>query len=142
MQDAVASYLARMADITPRSVDVIVDEVEAPTQGRVMATRLSGLTRGTVGSAPGVCRDCVWWQSRGHKTASKERWMARAEEEWGEWGSVYFDDDGRVLGSMQYGPSHLFPRAHDLPAGPPSGDAVLVTCSYLADGGRNGSSSR
>ena len=47
---------------------------------------------------------------------------------------VYFDDDGRVLGSMQYGPSHLFPRAHDLPAGPPSGDAVIVTCSYLADG--------
>ena len=60
--------------------------------------------------------------------------MSRAEEEWGEWGSVYFDDDGRVLGSMQYGPSHLFPRAHDLPAGPPSGDAVIVTCSYLADG--------
>ena len=33
VQDSVVSYLARMADITPLSVDVIVDEVAAPTQG-------------------------------------------------------------------------------------------------------------
>jgi hypothetical protein len=33
---------------------------------------------------------------------------------------------------MQYGPASLFPRAADLPAGPPSDDAVLVTCAYLA----------
>ena len=59
--------------------------------------------------------------------------MARAEEEWGAWGTVYSDEQGRVLGSMQYGPSALFPRAADLPAGPPSDDAVLVTCAYLVD---------
>ncbi len=34
---------------------------------------------------------------------------------------------------MQYGPAHLFPRAAELPAGPPSLDAVLVTCAYLVD---------
>jgi len=59
--------------------------------------------------------------------------MDRAEEEWGAWGTVYADEDGRVLGSMQYGPSELFPRASELPAGPPSPDAVLVTCAYLVD---------
>ena len=32
---------------------------------------------------------------------------------------------------MQYGPTELFPHAADLPAGPPSQDAVLVTCAYL-----------
>ena len=90
---------------------------------------VSGLTRATVVSAPSVCRDCVWWQSRGNKTASKQRWAERAEEDFGEWGTIYLDDHGRLLGSMQYGPSHLFPRAADLPAGPPSDDAVLVTCS-------------
>ena len=90
-----------------------------------------GLTRATIGSAPGVCRDCVWWQSRGNKTASKERWIERVEEESGEWGTIYYDDDGSVLGSMQYGPTGFFPRAADLPAGPPSDDAVLVTCAYL-----------
>jgi hypothetical protein len=96
-----------------------------------MSARVAGLTRGTLATAPGVCRDCVWWQSRGNKTASKERWIDRAEEDWGEWGTVYYDDDGSVLGSMQYGPAGFFPRADDLPAGPPSDDAVLVTCAYL-----------
>jgi hypothetical protein len=99
-----------------------------------MANRVAGLTRGTVVASPSVCRSCVWWQSRGNKTASKERWMEKAEDEWGEWGSVYHDDDGRLLGVMQYGPSSLFPRAADLPAGPPSDDAVLVTCAYLVGG--------
>ena len=99
-----------------------------------MANRVAGLTRGTVVASPSVCRSCVWWQSRGNKTASKERWMEKAEEEWGEWGSVYHDDDGRVLGAMQYGPAALFPRAADLPAGPPSDDAVRVTCAYLVGG--------
>lgn len=94
-------------------------------------TRVVGLTRVTVETAPSVCQDCVWWQSRGNKTASKPRWMERAEDEFGEWGTLYLDDDGRLLGSMQYGPAQLFPRAADLPAGPPSDDAVLVTCAYL-----------
>jgi hypothetical protein len=34
---------------------------------------------------------------------------------------------------MQYGPSGAFPRAHELPGGPPSDDAMLVTCAYLVD---------
>lgn len=60
--------------------------------------------------------------------------MERAEDDWGEWGTIYYDDDGSVLGSMQFGPAALFPRAADLPAGPPSDDAVLVTCAYLVGG--------
>ena len=96
-----------------------------------MPSRVAGLTRGTLETAPSVCRDCVWWQSRGNRTASKERWIERVEEEHGEWGTIYYDDDGSVLGSMQYGAAGLFPRADDLPAGPPSDDAVLVTCAYL-----------
>src|SRR6187399_3434287 len=96
-----------------------------------MPARVAGLTRGTIATAPSVCRECVWWQSRGNKTASKESWIEKVEEESGEWGTIYYDDDGSVLGSMQYGPSGFFPRAADLPAGPPSDDAVLVTCAYL-----------
>jgi hypothetical protein len=64
---------------------------------------------------------------------NKHRWIERAEESWGAWGTIYYDDDGQVLGSMQYGPSQLFPRAAELPAGPPSEDAVLVTCVYLVE---------
>jgi hypothetical protein len=96
-----------------------------------MTSRLAGLTGATLETAPSVCRSCVWWQTRGTREPDKEKWIDRIEEEWGAWGTIYRDDDGRVLGTMQYGPAHLFPRAADLPAGPPSEDAVLVTCAYL-----------
>ncbi len=98
-----------------------------------MGTRVAGLTGATLPTAPTVCHECVWWQSRGGRNTNKERWIEKAEEDWGAWGTVYYDDDGRLLGSMQYGPARLFPRAAELPAGPPSDDAVLVTCAYLVD---------
>jgi hypothetical protein len=96
-----------------------------------VSTRVSGLTGATLEHAPSVCHECVWWQSRAGRHANKDRWRVRAEDEWGAWGALYNDDDGRLLGSIQYGRSDLFPRATELPAGPPSPDAVLVTCVYL-----------
>ena len=96
-------------------------------------TRIAGLTGATLPTVPTVCHDCIWWQSRNGRTVDKRRWIRGTEEEWGAWGTVYYDDDGRLLGSMQYGPSDLFPRAAELPAGPAGHDAVLVTCAYLVD---------
>ena len=96
-----------------------------------MATRVQGLTGATIQHAPSVCHECVFWQSRRSRRASKERWIEKIETDWGAWGALYHDDDGRLLGSIQYGPAMLFPRAAELPAGPPSDDAVLVTCVYL-----------
>ena len=93
--------------------------------------RVAGLTGATIERAPSVCHECVWWQSRGSRPVPKPRWIEKAETEWGAWGALYHDDDGRVLGSIQYGPAALFPRSYELPAGPPSDDAVLVTCVYL-----------
>lgn len=98
-----------------------------------MSTRIAGLTGATLETAPSVCHECVWWQSRPGRRIDKRRWINGAEDAWGAWGSVYYDDDGRVLGSMQFGPSDLFPRAATLPAGPPSDDAALITCAYLTD---------
>jgi hypothetical protein len=97
-----------------------------------MAPRVAGLTGATLETAPSVCHECIWWQSR-TRAVDKRRWIAKAEEEWGAWGTVYYDADGRLLGSMQYGPSGLFPRASQLPAGPPSPEAVLVTCANVVD---------
>ena len=96
-------------------------------------TQIAGLTGATLPTTPTVCHECVWWQSRGERSVDKRRWIEDAEAEWGAWGTVYYDDDGRLLGSMQYGPAGLFPRAAELPAGPPSDDAMLVTCAYLVD---------
>jgi hypothetical protein len=101
-----------------------------------VSTRLAGLTGATLETAPSVCHGCIWWQSRGGRGPDKRRWIEKAEKEWGVWGQIYYDDDGTLLGSMQYGPAGLFPRADELPAGPPSDDAVLVTCAYLVDRSR------
>jgi hypothetical protein len=99
-----------------------------------VTTRVAGLTGATLEHVASVCHECVWWQSRtGGRRVDKRRWIERTETEFGAWGTVYCDDDGRVLGSMQYGAARLFPRAAELPAGPPSDDAVLVTCAYLID---------
>jgi hypothetical protein len=98
-----------------------------------MSTRVAGLTGATLETAPGVCHRCVWWQSRGNRATHKGRWMEDIEDEWGAWGAIYHDDDGRLLGSMQFGPARSFPRAWELPAGPPSDDAVLITCAYLVE---------
>ncbi len=98
-----------------------------------MPPKVAGLTGATLPTAPLACHECIWWQSRAGRGADKQRWIAKAEQEWGPWGTVYYDDDGKVLGSMQYGPAELFPRAAELPAGPPSPDAVLVTCAYVVD---------
>ena len=98
-----------------------------------MPPRLAGLTKLTLETAPTVCHECIWWQTRGRRTTDKDRWMEKVELDFGAWGTVYYDSDGKVLGSMQYGPSQAFPRATELPAGPPSEGAMLVTCAYLVD---------
>jgi hypothetical protein len=98
-----------------------------------MATRVEGLTGATLETTPSVCHDCVWWQSHSYRSVDKRRWIERMETDSGAWGAVYHDDDGRLLGSMQFGPSPYFPRAQELPAGPPSDDAFLITCAYLVE---------
>ena len=96
-------------------------------------TRIMGLTGATLETAPTVCHECIWWQTRGGRSVDKRKWIREAEDDWGAWGAVYRDEDGRLLGSMQFGPADLFPRARELPAGPASPDAVVVTCAYLTD---------
>ena len=98
-----------------------------------MPPHLAGLTKGTLETAPTVCHECIWWQTRGRRTTDKDRWMEKVELDFGAWGTIYYDSDRRVLGSMQYGPAQAFPRASELPAGPPSEGAMLVTCAYLVD---------
>jgi hypothetical protein len=98
-----------------------------------MAPRIAGLTKLTLETAPSVCHECIWWQTRGRRELDKDRWMEKVELEFGAFGTVYYDSDRRVLGSMQYGPASAFPRAFELPGGPPSSDAMLVTCAYIVE---------
>jgi len=97
-----------------------------------MAYRLHPLTQVSLAHAPPPCVGCVFWQTGGRRSAAKGRWADRVEEDWGAWGTLYYGDE-RLLGAMQFAPSEYFPRAQELPAGPPSADAILITCAYLVD---------
>jgi hypothetical protein len=91
------------------------------------------LTGATIVDAPQCCQGCTWWQERARgRSVDKRRWLEGVEERFGAWGKLYLDGD-RVIASLQYAPGDAFPRARDLPAGPPSSDAVLVTCAFLVD---------
>jgi hypothetical protein len=105
---------------------------------------------------PPVCLTCAWWQtptarrSAGlapHRSAEpssenipsaddpsplRTDWEQRVTEAADTFGKALVDDEA-VLGWMQAAPAPLVPRAKGLPAGPPSGDAWLITCVYLYD---------
>jgi hypothetical protein len=95
--------------------------------------RLQPVTAASVRDAPPPCVDCVFWQTRAGRSTDKDRWTERIEADWGAWGTLYLAEDDRLLGFIQFGPAEHFPRAQDLPAGPPSPDAVLIACAYLVD---------
>jgi hypothetical protein len=90
---------------------------------------ITSLVRASLHDAPEPCRTCTWWQG-GTRTIAKERWAAGVEGRFGAWGMLYREDD-RTIGIVQYGPSADFAHARRLPAGPPSHDAVLVTCALI-----------
>ena len=72
--------------------------------------RLSGLTKLTLETAPSVCHECVWWQSRvARRDVDKDRWMERVEEEYGAFGTLYYGDDGRTLGVDPVRPGAALP---------------------------------
>ena len=100
-----------------------------------MPYRLHPVTAISIRHAPPPCVECVFWQSRDGRTTDKGKWAERIEDEWGAWGTLYFAEHDRLLGFIQAAPAEYFPRGQDLPAGPPSDDALLVACAYLVDQG-------
>ena len=90
---------------------------------------ITSLVRASLHDAPEPCRSCTWWQAR-MRAVDKDRWAAGVEGRFGAWGMLYREDE-KTLAIVQYGPSVDFPHARRLPAGPPSRDAVLITCALL-----------
>lgn len=82
------------------------------------------------------CATCVWWlAARPGIDAGpglRGEWQREAEAEAGFFGRALVDGDA-VIGWMHVAASRLTPRARVLPAGPPSPDAYVLTCSYFYD---------
>jgi hypothetical protein len=98
----------------------------------VRAVDLTETTRDLL--AP-VCRECVWWQSLPgdeDRAGLRSAWESAVQAEAGFFGRALVDDSA-VIGWMHAAASHLVPRVRCLPAGPPSADAYVLTCSYFYD---------
>ena len=81
------------------------------------------------------CASCVWWLTRPGIEAGpglRGEWQRETEAEAGFFGRALVDGDA-VIGWMHVAHSRLIPRGRSLPAGPPSPDAYLLTCSYFYD---------
>lgn len=88
---------------------------------------------------PVPCAGCIFWESaerlpfecgvRCDASVATERVRTIADG-WGECGRVVLED-GEVLGFIKYAPPVYMPQARHLPAGPPDGDAPLITCMHI-----------
>ena len=97
--------------------------------------RAIDLTSATRDLLAPCCSECVWWQTPpGAAPAAglRETWEREAEAEAGFFGRALLEN-GDVIGWMQAAAPRLLPRTRCLPAGPPSVDAYVLTCSYLYD---------
>lgn len=102
---------------------------------RVCSVRVIDLNAATRELLAPVCRDCVWWQGRRDAPGQpdlRRSWERDAEAEAGFFGRALLEGNA-VIGYMHAAAAHLVPRAHCLPAGPPSPDAYVLTCSYFHD---------
>jgi len=98
----------------------------------VRVSSVSAVTAATRADLPPPCVSCVFWQHERLVTDERRKaaWSQSFERRHGAFGRV-LHDGGRFRGMIQFGPASAFPRALRLPAGPPSRDAALVTCTYL-----------
>jgi GNAT superfamily N-acetyltransferase len=93
-------------------------------------------------SHPFSCKYCIYWQypdnfvdpPSDHKRkmlARKLSWLQSVAREFGECGKLLYAD-GRSVGYAQYAPPRHLPNSADYDSGPPSADAVLLSCLFIS----------
>jgi len=63
--------------------------------------------------------------------ARKLIWLRRTLREFGNCGKILYVD-GRGVGYAQYAPPEYLPNSAEYDSGPPSDDAVLIACLFVA----------
>jgi GNAT superfamily N-acetyltransferase len=90
---------------------------------------------------PFSCKYCFWWESpEKYKDSVKEKkeemiqrklkWLKNINRLFGNCGKILYVD-GKAVGYAQYAPPKFLPRSADYQAGPPSKDAVLISCLFI-----------
>jgi GNAT superfamily N-acetyltransferase len=102
----------------------------------VLSWHVAALTLDNLDDLPKRCRRCVFWELSerlgeqaiefGATELEKEAWVSEVLLEWGSCGRVVYVG-GVPAGYVIYAPPSAVPRAAEMPTGPVSADAVLLT---------------
>jgi len=113
-----------------------------------MNTEIADLTEDSLKNAPEWsappfgCKYCIYWEypeecvdpatERKEELFTKKlTWLRRTLKDFGSCGKLLYVD-GKGVGYAQYAPPGYLPNAAEYPAGPPSDDAVLISCLFVA----------
>lgn len=105
-----------------------------------MSWHVSALTLDNLDDLPKRCRRCVFWELAPHLAdqaadfgsieLEKEAWLSEVLLEWGSCGRVVHVG-GKPAGYVMYAPPSAVPRVAEMPTGPVSADAVLLTAMQV-----------
>lgn len=95
------------------------------------------------GSHPFSCKYCIYWEFPEEcidpQSESKDRmfrrkldWLTTTKRSFGNCGKIAYVDDV-AIGYAQYAPPKFLPNSQTYPAGPPSPDAVFISCLFIPD---------
>lgn len=91
-------------------------------------------------SFPYSCKYCLYWEVGGQEfreigrdVAEKRKmeWFAMAKKTFGDCGKIMYLE-GRGVGYAQYAPAELLPNTNTYESGPPSKDAVFISCLFIS----------
>jgi GNAT superfamily N-acetyltransferase len=94
---------------------------------------------------PFGCKYCIYWefpeeridpkkQIKEKMLEKKSKWLRNTRKVFGNCGKLIYID-GRTVGYAQYAPSEFLPKSDRYPSGPPSEDAVLISCLFIFEKG-------
>ena len=105
-----------------------------------MSWHLAALNLDNLNDLPKRCRRCVFWElseTLGKQAAEfgsieleKEAWISEVLLEWGSCGRIVYMG-GAPAGYVIYAPPSAVPRSKEMPTGPVSADAVLLTAMQV-----------
>jgi len=87
---------------------------------------------------PFSCKYCLWWESphecmdldKEKLLQKKLKWLKDTNKLFGNCGKILYVE-GKAVGYAQYASPKFLPRSTEYQAGPPSKDAVLISCLFI-----------
>ena len=87
---------------------------------------------------PFSCKYCLWWEfpqecmdlDKEKLLQKKLKWLKDTNKLFGNCGKILYVE-GKAVGYAQYAPPKFLPRSTEYQAGPPSKDAVLISCLFI-----------